>query len=195
MTAFTAKRDDGRSAWRVAYDYLVTRINDRTLTPGDVVSHSELAYAMGMNSSDSAYYQAVLRASRQLEKDHGRCLVSERGTGYRLVAGRAMTDAGLTHHVKSKKQMDIAVRTVNAVRLDDLATMDERTLLGKIRVGLAMAGQVLGMQAEKLAEHDDEIAMLKSARLDDKVRAKATEEEIADIRARLRALEGRSEDQ
>lgn len=195
MTGFTAKRDDGRSLWRVAYDYLVGRITDRTLTPGDVVSHSEMSYAMGVDSSHSAYYQAVLRASRQLEKDHGRCLVSERGEGYRLVAGRAMTDAGLVHHTKSRKQMDIAVRTVNAVRFDDLDSMDERTVLGKIRVGLAMAGAVLSMQAEKIAEHDDEIAALKSQRLDDKVRAQATEQEITDIRERLRLLEDQAKGQ
>jgi uncharacterized protein YceH (UPF0502 family) len=65
----------------------------------------------------------------------------------------------------------------------------ERQLVQEVRRGMSNIVAILSMQAERLAEHDEQINMLKHARLDDRARVKHTEQEIADLKERLRKLE------
>ena len=74
-----------------------------------------------------------------------------------------------------------------------LDSVDQKTLVRQVAKGLAATVAVLSMQAEKIAEHDEDIARLKSARLEDQSRSKATEQELSDLRRRLEAIESQQD--
>jgi hypothetical protein len=185
---FAPKRADGRSAGQVIMEYLVRRIEEGTLKVEDVIAHSELSAEVEIDRQDSAYYQAVGAGARLLEREHSYSLRAVRGAGYQLIEGQAMLDKGRRYGKRARRAERRGLAVVEAIDTSSMANA-ERQLVQEVRRGMSNIVAILSMQAERLAEHDEQINMLKHARLDDRARVKHTEQEIADLKERLRKLE------
>lgn len=185
---FVPKRGDGRSAGQVIMEYLAGRIEDGTLKVGDVVPHSELAAEVEIDRQDSAYYQAIGAGTKLLERGYSYSLRAVRGAGYRLIEGQAMLDKGRHYGKRAHRAEKRGLAVVESIDTSSLAST-ERQLVQEVRRGMSNVVQILSMQAERLADHDDQINLLKNARLEDRARVRHTEQEITDLKERLRKLE------
>src|SRR6266542_3824990 len=106
---FTPAREDGRALWNVVHDYLCGRLDDGSLSVGDTVPHRILLEAAGLDSPATAYYSAVSRTVRELQKDRHRSLRVVRGQGYQVIAGKAHMESGEVHHTRARKSMGKAL--------------------------------------------------------------------------------------
>jgi hypothetical protein len=186
---FRPRRADGRSAAQVLLDHVAARVERQDLHLGDVIPHDELLAALDEDTLTSTYYQAVGAATRLLQKQHGRSLQAVRGEGYRFIAGLAQLDKARGQQDGAGRRMKSAVATVSSVDEDTLSSVDERKLVRAVARGMAAVVQILAIQAESLAEHAEDIAQLKSSRMEDTTRQRATEAELAEVRERLARLE------
>jgi hypothetical protein len=182
---FQPKREDGRPQWQVVLDWITEEQHAGRLAIGGTIAHDDLLGVLGMESRNADYYQAVTRATREMEKQHGRSLRSERGHGYQLIAGMAQMEKGEGFQHQARSRMRRALAAVETVDLGQIEEMDQRTLVGKVRAGMVAIATVLDMHAAKAAEHDREIQDLKSSRVDDSARVRRLEEEMKDLRERL----------
>lgn len=187
---FRPRRADGRAEWRVIFDWITEEMVAGRVKINDVIEHDDLVEVLGTDRQDSSYYSAVNRAIAELVKVHGRTLISERGKGYRLIAGVTMLKKVDKFVEKSRQEYRKGLETAQGINDNDVSIPD-RGVVDKIRIGMAAVANILSLQAEKMAEHDEEIAMLKSTRLDDRARARATEEELAELKRRMARLEDR----
>lgn len=185
---FRPAREDGRSIGQVVADYIAERIVAGTVSAGDVVPHSELMAVLGMDDRGSAYYQAVSHGTRLLQRQCSRSLRAVRGAGYQLIEGRQMLDQGRVYQGRSRRALGRGLETVQTIDGSALVAGD-RQMVREVAKGMANIVQILSLQAERLAGHDEEINMLKAGRMEDRARVRATEHEVADIRERLRRLE------
>lgn len=179
---FAPKRADGRALHRVAYEYVTGLVERGELKPGEIITHERLAREMGTAYPSSAYFQAISRAVRDLQRAGHRSLVSVRGQGYQLVEGTAMIDQGRAEHGKARRQMSKAVATVQSVDEMHIATAEGRASLALVRRGFAIVAGALNQQAEQLAQHDQEINALKTSRQVDSDRLAAMEAQLRRMR-------------
>lgn len=186
---FQPKREDGRSLRQVAYDFITGQMEAGSLAPGQVVKHAELAGAMEAEHPSAAYFQAVGQAAAWLQQNQHCSLVPVRGVGYRLIEGMAMVDKGRGEQRRGRRQISKAVASVESVDESTLETADQRTMVRQVQRGLMIVASVIDQQAEKISEHERDIAELKGSRLDDRARLRSTEAELAEIRDRLEAVE------
>jgi hypothetical protein len=186
---FQSKREDGRSLSRVAFEYISAQMESGAVSPGHIFRHDELADEMETTYPSSAYFQAVNKAINMLQRKHHRSLTPVRGVGYKLVEGMAMVDKGRNHHQRGRRQISKAIATTSSIDEASLETMDQRTQMRMALRGFIMIGNIIDQQAEKLAEHEADIAELKDSRLDDRARYSATEAQMANMKRRLEALE------
>jgi len=185
MTPFQPKRPDGRSISQVGFEYLTKRVETRDIHPGQIIRHQELASEMGVDYPSSTYFQALAKITRDLQRGFHLSLVSVRGVGYQLVEGMGLVDKGRAEHGRARRQISKAVATVDAVDEGSLTTADERNMVTQVRRGFAVIAGVINQQAEQLAQHDEEIRILKSARMDDRSRIAAVEEQIRRITSKV----------
>lgn len=177
--AFQPRRADGRSLAQAAFEAITAGMEAGTLTPGSIIPHDEMAGIMGTDYPSSGYFQAVGKASAMLQRHHHRSLQPVRGTGYQLIAGLALVDRGREHQGKASRSIGRAVDVVAAVDESALETREERLTVSQVRRGFAVIAAVVQQQAEILAEHDADIAELKSSRVDDRARLAALEAQLA----------------
>jgi len=188
---FQPRRADGRSVVQVLAEYIVAQVQAGQLHLGDVIPHAELLAALGEGSPSPAYYQAVSAVTRLLQRQHGRSLRAVRGEGYQFIAGMAQLDKARHQQDGALSRMKAARTTVSTIDEDELSSMDERQLVRNVARGMSAVVTVLGIQSEKLAEHEADIARLKSDRLEDSARQRATDAELAEVKAQLAELAGK----
>jgi len=152
---------------------------------GDTVPHRILLEAAGLDSPATAYYSAVSRTVRELQKDRHRSLRVVRGQGYQVIAGKAHMESGEVHHTRARKSMGKALVTVRTTDLG-LLSQDDRTLHSLVMRGMGAMVQVMNMQADKLAEHDEAIRHLSDGHTRLQQR---TDEEMEELRRRMDHLE------
>lgn len=189
MARFTPKRADGRPVWRVAFDHITHGLDSGQLTNGSTVTHEELARVMEARFPSSNYYVAVGRATRELQRERNKTLVSERGTGYKITQGLGMVDKSRDYQDRAQRNVGNAIAVANAVDESDLSSKSEIDMVRGVRRGFALLGAVLAQHAEHLTEHDRQIERLNEATMTAKSRHRATEDEIAAMRDRLDRLE------
>jgi hypothetical protein len=117
--------------------------------------------------------------------------VSARGVGYKLVAGMGQLEKSDGYVERSRRQFRQGLETVQTIDDGAISRSSDRQLVDKIRIGMIAIAGVLEMQAQRVAEHDQQLAQLMSGRMDDRARARATEEEVDRLRQRLEELENR----
>ena len=185
MTAFQPRRADGRALHRVAYEFVVRSMESGYLKPGGIIQHDELAGEMEVTYPSSGYFQAVNKAITTLQQQFHRSMVPVRGTGYQLVEGLSQLDKGRSEQGRAARQMSKAVATVTNVDDAALQSDSERVTLAQVRKGFAVIAAVIGQQAERIAEHEAQLEVLQSARMDDRARIAAVEKQIERISEKL----------
>jgi len=183
---FQPVREDGRPYWQVIYDYLVARIEDGTLSVGDIIAHGVFADLL----DGLPHYQPTSTAARHLREHHSRNLMVVRGVGYKLVAGMDMVGQAKSLQRKGNRTIGKAVGVVKAVD-HSLLSPEERVTTTQVAKGLAVLAGYVKMTALKLADHEQEIELLKSAKSESNSRHRATEEDMTELRRRLEELEQR----
>lgn len=181
---FEPVREDGRPYWQVIYDEIVARMAAGTLDIGSVITHDELSKML----DGVLHYQPVIKAAEHLREHHSRNLMSVRGVGYKLVAGMEMAGQATTLQSKSQRSLVKASRVAGTVDHALLSPVESQQVT-QLAKGLAVLAGFAKMTAIKVAEHEQEIELLKSAKADSTARHRATEADMADLRRRLDELE------
>ncbi len=190
---FKPHREDGRALWRVAYDFLVNGISSGILKEGDTVSHEQFAREMEVEFPSSGYYQAVGKATAEFQREHTRSLVAVRGEGYQIVRGMAQVDKAGQEQQSSRRKLDKAIQTITTVSEDGLSLGQVKNVR-KLQDGMRFLGQVMGATIDEVEQHKRDIDMLKANRLEDRTRQRATEDEMAQMRAQLEEQHRRADE-
>lgn len=184
-TPFQPTREDGRPYWQVIYDNIVERMDNGTLREGDIVTFEEL---QGMLDPGVEWRQPTLKAGKHLRETKQRSLDSVRGVGYKLIAGMAQVDQAKRTHRKSHRTLVRASQEIATVD-HRLLDVDQSARVDQMVKGLAILAAVTKQTAERVAEHEEEIGLLKTAKMESNARLGATEDEVAELRKRLDELE------
>lgn len=188
MTApFKPRRADGRAVWRVGFDYITDGLDNGAIREGDLLTHDQLAQAMEMEQ-DSYYYGTVSKVRTELQKERNRDLVPVKGKGYQLVSGLAQVDHGKAQHRSARRKMGKALMTVDTADLTTLSPSQQRDV-GLLVRGMKFMSQILGQTVEEVEQHRQDIAELRQARDEAFRRSRATEDDVAAMRARLERVE------
>jgi len=181
---FQPVREDGRPYWQVIYDDILNRIERGELKVGDIVTHEALRGLL----DGVAHHQPAIQAANHLREHHGRSLMSVRGVGYKLVAGMDQAGQATTQQRRSQRALVKASRVAGTVD-HNLLSPEESRHVTQLTKGLAVLAGFAKMTAEKVAEHEHEINMLKTAKAESNARHRASEDQMADLRRRLDELE------
>ena len=181
---FEPVREDGRPYWQVIYDYLIARNAEGKLDIGGIVTHDELAGLL----DGAAHYQPTAKAAEHLREHHGRSLMAVRGVGYKLVGGMDQAGQATTQQRRSQRSLVKASRYAKTVDHSMLSPVESQHVT-QLAKGLAVLAGFARMTADKVAEHEYEIEMLKSAKAESNARHRTTEEQMEDLRRRLDDLE------
>jgi hypothetical protein len=107
-------------AWLRIYRYF----SESPPQVGTVTSHEMLCRIAGLEWNierhRSQYYHAVAQACRELEEQDSRTLLTERGEGYRLVAGNAHLEKAISGAAAIRRKLVRVAGTVATVDVTDL---------------------------------------------------------------------------
>lgn len=184
---FQPKRSDGRPLWRVIYDKILEEIEADRLAVNDLLTDGDLQKLLDPDEHD-AYYAAVMRASRELEKTHRRTLGRVRNHGYKLLGGLGQVDKSLAYKEKSRRNLGKALVTAQTVdhkllTSTDSAVVDRHTrALGALLFIAKQHDETLNMHAEQMRELRQQVVVSKT-------KQKATDDEIAELKRKVAAIE------
>lgn len=184
VSPFTPRRDDGRPYWQVIYDYITTLIDRGHLDVGGIITHEELSAQLG----GKGHQQYVSKVAQQLRETRKRNLQSVRGVGYQLVAGMEQVQQANRTRLQVVRRANRAVSEASTVD-HGLLSPAERAQATEVAKGLAILAAVTAYNHQKLIEHEEEIRRLKEHKVESGARHKASEESVAELKARLDKLE------
>jgi hypothetical protein len=94
--------------------------------PGDVITFETLGKLLKLHPvrQRDQIRQAISAARPLLLHDHGRALVSIRGTGYRVAHAGEHSGIAQTHRRKADRQMSQALDVINYAREDEMSPED-----------------------------------------------------------------------
>jgi hypothetical protein len=165
--------------WRAMYAHA------RELSPGDTYTYADMAEAAGVELvTDRDLYRVRSlwrRAAQELLEIDQRAVKVVRGVGYRIVNASAHIDIAVTGRARASRALNRANEVVTHVRRDELPP--------------AMLPVVNALQASLAAQIEfakrTEARATRLERVQDLLveRSEASQEELADMRRRLAALE------
>jgi hypothetical protein len=184
VVPFKPVREDGRPYWQVIYDDLVARMARGDLKVGDVITHEDLSKLL----DGLPHYQSTAKAAQHLREHHRRSLMVVRGIGYKLIAG--MDQVGQAKTRQRRAGHGLVKAQHEAAMVDHgLLSPTESAMATQIQRGMAVLAGLVKMTAVKVAEHEEEIEILKSAKAESNARHRATEDEMSELRRRLDDIE------
>ena len=180
MTAAPFTPVGNRARWRVIYDALAN------LEPGDVLTYGRAAELLDLHEDRDrhAIQEAVRRAGTENERVNKRVIEPVRNIGYRVI--RAAEHAGIAKRFQRKSVVAIragASKVVN-VRLDEL---DQPQRNAVAAMAALFARQEAAIAAIDVRQKNVEDVVAVTTRKVDR-----NEAEVAELRARLEALEQRN---
>jgi hypothetical protein len=187
---FEPKRKDGRALWRVLFDDIVGRIKSGALAIDGLVTHDEMKKLLSVDEEKN-YYAAMLRATRQLEQELHRTLEQDRGRGYRLRGGMGHAERSVAYKDRGHRNFTRALTVASTVdhkllSAADSAVIDRQTrALGALLFIAKQHDDTLNAHAEQMREIRQQVSMSKS-------RHSATDDEVAELKRRLAALENKT---
>lgn len=117
MSRFATRSPDGRPEWEIVRD-LAAR---HDFTPGDVLDYDTLHAALGRAEEERhAVQQAARQASRHMLADQKRCLVPQRGVGYRIAHPSQHLGVGKDRELRGVRQFARAIAVYDGTPLDEL---------------------------------------------------------------------------
>ena len=175
MTPFEALGD--RPRWVEVYDVL------RRHEVGDVVTYKDLGRALGLDADGDrhAIQMAVRRAAREFEKTDLRALEAIPNQGYRIVQPAEHIRLARAQQAKSSRALARGHSTVTHV---DFTDMDSET-----RKAFEVVAQAFAHQMDFNRRMDIRTANLEAAVAAITETRERTDDEVAELRARLERLE------
>jgi O6-methylguanine-DNA--protein-cysteine methyltransferase len=179
MSPFTPAGD--RARWRIIYDLLTDA------DVGDTVTYEDMGAALGLDPDKDRHLiqMAVRRAGREYLTVNLRALAPIPNVGYRVVETSRQLEIAGQHQVKARRSIKRGREQVTYV---DVSGLDEATR------------QMFETMAWKFSQQDEAIKRLdvRQQRMQKQVEAAVsaqehTQEELAELRARLEKLEGERE--
>jgi hypothetical protein len=167
-----------RARWRVIYDLL------RKLGPGDVLSYEQIGEALSLDPADDRHViqMAVRRAGREYEEADGRALEAVPNEGYRIV--NAPEHLRLAQGQQKRASKALARGHSKVVHVD-MSGLEPET-----RHAFEVVARAFAMQMEFNKRFDVRQKRLEQSLDAMTERTDRTEQEIADLKARLARLEG-----
>lgn len=180
MSPFKPIGDQAR--WQTVYALLV-----RTKT-GDVLTYEAIAEALELDSKRDrhAIQMAMRRAAKEHEEADKRAIESVANKGYRVVEAPEHLRLARGHHRRASKAL---VRGQSKVVHVDLGALDPETRRAFEVVASAFAAQIEFNKRFDVRQQRLEKAFEDITERTDKTEAR-TEQEIAELKARLARLEG-----
>ena len=169
-----------RARWRIVYDVLAT------LGPGDVITYDQAAEMLGLDPlQDRGLIQSAVRdAARRNEVDNKHAIEAVRNVGYRVV--EAIEHARLAKNYQRKSEVAIRSGKSKVVNVD-LSCLDHDT-----RRGFELMALAFSRQEDVNRKFDVRQQKLESALAAVTQKTDRSADEVAQLRARLEALETRS---
>lgn len=178
MSPFKSIGDEPR--WRTLYDLL------RNTPPGSILTYQQMADALSLDPvrHRPAMASAMRRAAEEYLDVDRRAIEVVRDEGYRVVESNEQLRLARVHNKRAGTQLEIAYSTATRV---DLSNVDP-----EIRKGMELLARGLGEQME--INRRLSARQRRTERVLDVVmqRTDRTEGEMAELHARLAALEARS---
>jgi len=167
-----------RARWRTAYDLL------RKAATGTVVTYEELAEALGLDADKDrhAIQMAVRRAAREHEEQDNRVVDVVPNSGYTIVPPSVQLNIGRRHHKKAGKSL---ARGHSKVIHVDLSGIDPET-----RNAFEVMAHAFAAQMDFNRRFEGRQAKIEEAISAMTNRNDRTEQEIAELNARLARIEG-----
>lgn len=180
MTPFEPVGESAR--WRVLYDLLRKR-NDN-----DILTYAEMGEALDLDpvKNRHAIQMAFRRAAKEYEQVDQRAVDVLPNVGYRVVEPPEHLRLARRHQKRSRKELTKGQSKVTHV---DLSGMDPET-----RRAFMVVGQAFAMQADMMRRMDVRQSRLEEAVASTVGKQERSEEELAELRARLERLENRNQD-
>jgi hypothetical protein len=111
-------------AWLRIYRYFT----EQPPAIGIVTPHEVLCQIAGLSWDSarhrSAYYHAVSKACIELENENSKTLLTERGEGYRLVAGNAHLEKAISGALSTRRKLVRVAGTVSTVDVSGMTTAE-----------------------------------------------------------------------
>lgn len=170
-----------RARWRVIYDLL------RKLNVGDILSYDEMGDALDVDpGKDRLTIQlAMRRAARELEVADKHAVDAVTNEGYRIV--EPTEQAALAHRHQKKARRSLARGQSKVVNVDFNLIGPETRKAFEIMAG-AFAAQIdFNRRMDIRQRHLEKAVEAVTVRTEEN--AQRTDEELAELRARLRRLE------
>jgi hypothetical protein len=178
-TPFTPIGETAR--WRIIYNLLTGKdIND-------VLAYTEAAAALQVDAATQRHIiqGAVRRAAREFAVVDNRALEAVPNTGYRVVEAEEQLRLARYQQRRSSKALQ---RGRSLVSHADLSGVDP-----EVRRAFYVTGQLLSAQLDFNRRMDIRQKRLETAVQSMQVRSSLTDEEVAQLRARIERLEGQGD--
>lgn len=155
----------------------------RTLSPGEIATYEALAEALEVDPAEDRHIiqSAVRDAAREFLTVDRHAVEAVRGVGYRVVVAGEHVRIGQGQQRRSLKALERSHRVATHVRYEDLSPADRLIVEGFARVVSAQ------LDFNRATTHRLERQERATAAVTSK--AERTEAEVAELRARLAALE------
>lgn len=167
-----------RARWRIIYELL------QRAEVGQVITYEDLGAVLDLDPQSDRHtiQMAVRRAAREHEEADNRALDVIPNTGYVIVPAPEHLRLARDHHKRASKSL---ARGHSKVVHVDLSGLDPET-----RHAFEVVARAFALQMEFNKRFDVRQARLEQAVNDMSQRTERTEEEIAELKARLARLEG-----
>ena len=177
---FTPNRPDGLAYWKAIYNAFAERLDNGDLGIGDTVTYQQIE-----EWAETEHWRSPLsRAKRELQATHKRSLQTVRTVGVRIVAGMDHLDQAHSLQVRAQRSLVSATRTATTVDYQ-LLSPPERVTADAMARGLTALANVVNIHSLKIAAHEQQLNELRTATLDTIERQRATDNEVAELRAML----------
>lgn len=147
MTAFTAKREDGRALWKVVFDEVH---ND---PPDTIYRYADIGRIIDSEDLHEIYRTAA-RCNQELWKHAQRSLQNVRGVGYRMLRPQEHEGQAFDYRDRGRKRMKQAVAIMGATDLASL-TDTERTRNLSVTSVLIATVRAVDHLSRRMNRHDD----------------------------------------
>lgn len=166
-----------RARWRVLYDLLLGK------ELGELLSYREMGQALGLNYLKDRHtiQMSFRRASKEYEQENSRAVEAVPNKGYRIVEPKEHLRLAKTHQKKSGKSLERGHSKVTHV---DLNGVDP-----EIRKAFEVTARAFSVLMDFNRRLDTRQTKLEDAIDSMTTRHSRTEEELAELRARLERLE------
>lgn len=167
-----------RARWRIVYELLCAT------TTGDVLTYERIGEALGLDPDDDrhAIQMAVRRAAKEHEVGDRRAIEPVANSGYRVVEAPEHLRLARGQQKRAGKAL---ARGQSKVVHVDLSGMEPET-----RRAFEVVARAFAMQMDFNKRFDVRQAKLEDTITSMSERTERTEQEIADLKARLARLEG-----